>query len=100
MSQETSCCSSVPAIMRVNIVAGLLDMKRLRYAVLLIAMSARAAVLPPGIYPFHTYGTESGLGNLSVMRLAQDPAGSSCVGTDDAVSRYHAKRCARHGLGP
>src|SRR5438105_757847 len=98
MSQETSCCSSVPAIMRVNIVAGLLDMKRLRYAVLLIAMSARAAVLPPGIYPFHTYGTESGLGNLSVMRRAQDSAGFIWVATQDGVYRYDCNRFARYGL--
>ena len=32
--------------MRVNIVAGLLDMKRLRYAVLLIAMSGMLAIVP------------------------------------------------------
>src|SRR5438874_7093187 len=90
--------SSVAAIMRVNIVADPVDMKRLRYAVLLAAISAHAATLPPGIYPFRTYGTESGLGNLSVMRLAQDASGFIWVATQDGVYRYDGNRFARFGL--
>ena len=42
---------------------------------LLAAFPAGAKVLPPGIRPFRTYGTESGLGNLAAMRLAQDKGG-------------------------
>jgi len=37
---------------------------------LLAALPAVARVLPPGIRPFRTYGTEAGLGNLAAMRLA------------------------------
>src|SRR5436305_11616592 len=84
--------------MRVNIVTDPLDMKRLRYAVLLAAISAHAATLPPGIYPFRTYGTEAGLGNLSVMRLAQDSSGFIWVATQDGVYRYDGNRFTRFGL--
>jgi len=73
-------------------------MKRLRYAVWLIALSMHAATLPPGIYPFHTFGTESGLGNLSVMRLAQDSTGFIWAATQDGVYRYDGNRFVRFGL--
>ena len=65
---------------------------------LLASMPATARVLPPGIIPFRSYGTESGLGNLAAMRLAQDTAGFLWVATQDGVYRYDASRFVRFGL--
>jgi diguanylate cyclase (GGDEF)-like protein len=65
---------------------------------LLVSMPAAARVLPPGIRPFRSYGTESGLGNLAAMRLAQDSAGFLWVATQDGVYRYDANRFVRFGL--
>jgi diguanylate cyclase (GGDEF)-like protein len=65
-----------------------------------IVMSAAAAapVLVPGIYPFRTYGAEVGLGNLSVMDLAQDSTGFLWVATQDGIYRYDGTRFTRFGL--
>jgi diguanylate cyclase (GGDEF)-like protein len=71
---------------------------RLAVCVSLAAFHVGAAVLPPGTYPFRTYGTEAGLGNLSVMRLAQDSTGFIWVATQDGVYRYDGNRFTRFGL--
>jgi diguanylate cyclase (GGDEF)-like protein len=73
-------------------------MKLLRLGVVLVALHAYAGILPPGTYPFRTYGAESGLGNLSVMRLAQDATGFIWVATQDGVYRYDGNRFTRFGL--
>ena len=65
---------------------------------LLLAASAHALALPRGIYPFHTYGAESGLGNLAAMRLAQDTAGFIWVATQDGVYRFDGASFVRFGL--
>jgi len=65
---------------------------------LLAALPAAARVLPSGIRPFRTYGTEAGLGNLAAMRLAQDAAGFLWVATQDGVYRYDGNRFTRFGL--
>jgi hypothetical protein len=49
--------------------------RRAALILMLASLPAVARVLPPGIRPFRTYGTEAGLGNLAAMRLAQDAAG-------------------------
>jgi ligand-binding sensor domain-containing protein len=72
--------------------------RRLAVCVSLAAFHAGAAILPPGTYPFRTYGTEAGLGNLSVMRLAQDSTGFIWVATQDGVYRYDGNRFTRFGL--
>jgi len=59
---------------------------------------AAALVLPPGTYPFRTYGVESGLGNLSALRIAQDSAGFLWVATQDGLYRYDGTRFRRFGL--
>jgi diguanylate cyclase (GGDEF)-like protein len=73
-------------------------MRSLRILAFLAAASASAQKLPPGIHPFRTYGTESGLGNLAAMRLAQDAAGFLWVATQDGVYRYDGSRFVRFGL--
>jgi diguanylate cyclase (GGDEF)-like protein len=73
-------------------------LRRVALIVLLAAVPAAARVLPPGIRPFRTYGTEAGLGNLAAMRLAQDSAGFLWVATQDGVYRYDGNRFARFGL--
>src|SRR5438876_160249 len=75
-----------------------MSLRRVALFVLLAAVPAAARVLPPGIRPFRTYGTESGLGNLAAMRLAQDRAGFLWVGTQDGIYRYDGNRFARFGL--
>jgi diguanylate cyclase (GGDEF)-like protein len=62
------------------------------------ALAARANVLPPGTYPFRTYGAESGLGSLAAMRLAQDAGGFLWVATQDGAYRYDGTRFDRFGL--
>jgi diguanylate cyclase (GGDEF)-like protein len=76
-----------------------MSLRRAALIVLLAAVPAAARVLPPGIRPFRTYGTEAGLGNLAAMRLAQDAAGFLWVATQDGVYRYDGNRFARFGLG-
>jgi diguanylate cyclase (GGDEF)-like protein len=73
-------------------------LRRIALVLLLAALPAAARVLPSGIRPFRTYGTEAGLGNLAAMRLAQDAAGFLWVATQDGVYRYDGNRFARFGL--
>lgn len=54
--------------------------------------------LPPSLFPFHSYGTNSGLGNLAVRRIAQDSVGFLWVGTEDGLYRYDGDRFTRFGL--
>lgn len=75
-----------------------MPLRRAALLLLLVSMPAVARVLPPGIRPFRTYGTEAGLGNLAAMRLAQDAAGFLWVATQDGVYRYDGNRFARFGL--
>ncbi|HEV7573548.1 MAG TPA: diguanylate cyclase [Thermoanaerobaculia bacterium] len=75
-----------------------MSLRRAALIVLLAAVPAAARVLPAGIRPFRTYGTEAGLGNLAAMRLAQDTAGFLWVATQDGVYRYDGNRFARFGL--
>src|SRR5438477_12555381 len=72
--------------------------RRLAVCVFLVAFHAGAAVLPPGNYPFRTYGAEAGLGNLSVMKLAQDRDGFLWVATQDGMYRYDGSTFTRFGL--
>jgi diguanylate cyclase (GGDEF)-like protein len=62
----------------------------------------RPANLPPGRFPFRTYGTELGLDNLAVRRIAQDETGFLWVATEDGLYRYDGGRFGRydfrHGL--
>ncbi len=66
--------------------------------VLLLATGVRANVLPPGTYPFRTYGSESGLGSLAAMCLAQDTDGYLWVATQDGAYRYNGTTFERFGL--
>jgi diguanylate cyclase (GGDEF)-like protein len=75
-----------------------MSLRRVALIVVLAAVPAAARVLPPGIRPFRTYGTESGLGNLAAMRLAQDRAGFLWVATQDGIYRYDGNRFTRFGL--
>ena len=75
-----------------------MSIRRVALIVLLAAVPAAARVLPAGIRPFRTYGTEAGLGNLAAMRIAQDAAGFLWVATQDGVYRYDGNRFARFGL--
>lgn len=75
-----------------------MPLRRVALILLLAAMPAASRVLPSGIRPFRTYGTESGLGNLAAMRLAQDSAGFLWVATQDGVYRYDGNRFTRFGL--
>jgi len=75
-----------------------MSVRRIALIVLLAAVPAAARVLPAGIRPFRTYGTEAGLGNLAAMRMAQDTAGFLWVATQDGVYRYDGNRFARFGL--
>jgi ligand-binding sensor domain-containing protein len=62
-----------------------MSVRRIALIVLLAAVPTAARVLPAGIRPFRTYGTEAGLGNLAAMRMAQDVAGFLWVATQDGV---------------
>jgi diguanylate cyclase (GGDEF)-like protein len=73
-------------------------LRRFALIVLLAAVPAAARVLPAGIRPFRSYGTEAGLGSLAAMRLAQDNAGFLWVATQDGVYRYDGNRFVRFGL--
>ncbi|HKR62625.1 MAG TPA: triple tyrosine motif-containing protein, partial [Thermoanaerobaculia bacterium] len=70
----------------------------LTIAVVSAGVLAHASVLPPGTYPFRTYGVESGMGNLSATRIAQDTAGFLWVATQDGVYRYDGNRFRGFGL--
>ena len=76
-----------------------MSLRRAALLVLLTALPAAARVLPAGIRPFRTYGTEAGLGNLAAMRMAQDTAGFLWVATQDGIYRYDGNRFVRFGLG-
>jgi diguanylate cyclase (GGDEF)-like protein len=58
--------------------------------------------LPRSLFPFRSYGSDSGLGNLSVRRIAQDAIGFLWVGTEDGLYRFDGDRFERfdssHGL--
>jgi hypothetical protein len=54
--------------------------------------------LPPSLFPFHSYGTDSGLGNLAVRRIAQDSIGFLWVGTEDGLYRYDGDKFSRFDL--
>lgn len=56
------------------------------------ASGAGPGVLPPGTYPFRTYGSESGLGSLAAMQLAQDKDGYIWVAAQDGAYRYDGTR--------
>jgi diguanylate cyclase (GGDEF)-like protein len=71
---------------------------RLLLVMLLLAGGVQANVLPPGTYPFRTYGSESGLGSLAAMRLAQDTDGYLWVATQDGAYRYNGTTFERFGL--
>jgi diguanylate cyclase (GGDEF)-like protein len=60
--------------------------------------AASGVTLPPGTYPFRTYGSEAGLGSLAAMRLAQDRDGYIWVATQDGAYRYDGTRFERFGL--
>jgi len=75
-----------------------MPLRRIALVLLLAALPVAARVLPSGIRPFRTYGSEAGLGNLAAMRLAQDAAGFLWVATQDGVYRYDGNRFARFGL--
>jgi diguanylate cyclase (GGDEF)-like protein len=74
---------------------------RLLLVVVVMVVAGTAAIgvtLPPGTYPFRTYGSESGLGSLAAMRLAQDKDGYIWVATQDGAYRYDGTRFERFGL--
>jgi len=75
-----------------------MSLRRGVLVLLLISVPVAARVLPSGVRPFRSYGTEAGLGNLAAMRLAQDAAGFLWVATQDGVYRYDANRFVRFGL--
>jgi diguanylate cyclase (GGDEF)-like protein len=51
--------------------------------------------LPRSLFPFLSYGTDSGLGNLAVRRMAQDTIGFLWVGTEDGLYRFDGDRFTR-----
>ncbi len=55
----------------------------------------RPSELPRSLFPFRSYGTDSGLGNLAVRRIVQDTVGFLWVGTDDGLYRYDGDRFKR-----
>ncbi|HWW61990.1 MAG TPA: two-component regulator propeller domain-containing protein, partial [Thermoanaerobaculia bacterium] len=72
--------------------------RRIFLLALLLASVAGAFDLPPGTYPFRTYGRDAGLGNLSVTRIAQDSVGFIWVATQEGIYRYDGSRFTRFGL--
>lgn len=54
--------------------------------------------LPPGHFPFCSYGVNKGLSNLSIWVLAQDQDGFVWVGTEDGLFRYDDNRFWRFGV--
>jgi diguanylate cyclase (GGDEF)-like protein len=55
----------------------------------------RPADLPRSLFPFRSYGADSGLGNLAVRRIVQDSVGFLWVGTEDGLYRYDGNEFAR-----
>lgn len=55
----------------------------------------RPAGMPRSLFPFQSYGAESGLDNLAVRRIAQDRTGFLWVGTEDGLYRYDGERFTR-----
>jgi diguanylate cyclase (GGDEF)-like protein len=55
----------------------------------------RPAGLPRSLFPFHSYGAASGLGNLAVRRIVQDMIGFLWVGTEDGLYRFDGDRFTR-----
>jgi diguanylate cyclase (GGDEF)-like protein len=51
--------------------------------------------LPRALFPFRSYGTDSGLGNLAARRIVQDSTGFLWVGTEDGLYRYDGDRFTR-----
>jgi len=58
-------------------------------------MLDRPAGLPRSLFPFHSYGADSGLGNLAARRIVQDKVGFLWVGTEDGLYRYDGDRFTR-----
>jgi diguanylate cyclase (GGDEF)-like protein len=56
----------------------------------------RPADLPRSLFPFRSYGADSGLGNLAIRRIAQDSVGFLWVGTEDGLYRYNGERFTRY----
>jgi diguanylate cyclase (GGDEF)-like protein len=56
----------------------------------------RSIGLPRSLFPFRSYGADSGLGNLAIRRIVQDSAGFIWVGTEDGLYRYDGDRFARN----
>lgn len=75
-----------------------MPLRALLAATILFAATAHAFVLPPGTYPFRTYGVEAGLGNLSAVRITQDSRGFLWAATQDGIYRYDGNRFRRYGL--
>jgi diguanylate cyclase (GGDEF)-like protein len=55
----------------------------------------RPSGIPASRFPFHSYGADSGLGNLAVRRIAQDSIGLLWIGTEDGLYRYDGDRFTR-----
>lgn len=55
----------------------------------------RPSELPRSLFPFRSYGADSGLGNLAIRRIVQDTAGFLWVGTEDGLYRYDGERFTR-----
>lgn len=77
---------------------GGMPLRALLAATMLIVATAHAFVLPPGTYPFRTYGVQEGLGNLSALRIRQDSLGFLWVATQEGFYRYDGSRYRRYGL--
>ena len=67
-------------------------------ALILACRGVLAKSIPPGTYPFRTYGVDAGLTNLSAMHIAQDRTGFLWVATQDGVFRYDGNRFRHFGL--
>ncbi|MBP1624991.1 MAG: Diguanylate cyclase, partial [Acidobacteria bacterium] len=55
--------------------------------------------LPRSLFPFRSYGSEAGLGNLAVRRIVQDKVGFLWVGTEDGLYRFDGYRFRRFDSG-
>lgn len=64
----------------------------------LAAAEGKALPYPPGRSSFRSYGTETGLGNLSVQALLQDREGYLWAGTEDGLYRYDGREFQRFDL--
>ncbi|GAC1346614.1 MAG: hypothetical protein NVSMB23_24500 [Myxococcales bacterium] len=66
-------------------------------AILVACCAYPARAEPPGRLAFRSYGTHEGLGNLVVVRLAQDRDGFLWVATEDGLFRHDGSRFERFG---